>query len=231
MTIERYWDDAKVGDECVSPDLHGHRGAHQYLCRPHRRPHAGAHRRGIREDHAIRHARRARPVRPVDRRRPEDAERLPLPARHVAGLDLGLRRRRSRSATRVHVRFRVGSMRPSKSKPGWGIVVLPSELDQPARRSRPEGRASPDDPAPPASQCLRQRHAKPSPAACRHPRHRLQPLPGRPAHVALPQRDGRRRHQGRAPDRRRRGPREPLHRRRPERLLPAAEHGQAKACA
>jgi acyl dehydratase len=28
----------------------------------------------------------------------------------------------------VHVKFRVGGMRPSKSKPGWGIVVLPSEL-------------------------------------------------------------------------------------------------------
>jgi acyl dehydratase len=26
------------------------------------------------------------------------------------------------------VRFTVGSMRASKSKPGWGIVVLPSEL-------------------------------------------------------------------------------------------------------
>jgi acyl dehydratase len=28
----------------------------------------------------------------------------------------------------VHVKFSVGSMRASKSKPGWGIVVLPSEL-------------------------------------------------------------------------------------------------------
>ena len=28
----------------------------------------------------------------------------------------------------LHVKFRVGSMRASKSKPGWGIVVLPSEL-------------------------------------------------------------------------------------------------------
>ncbi|MOA55943.1 hypothetical protein D3C78_1798340 [compost metagenome] len=28
----------------------------------------------------------------------------------------------------LHVKFRVGSMRPSNSKPGWGIVVLPSEL-------------------------------------------------------------------------------------------------------
>ena len=28
----------------------------------------------------------------------------------------------------IHVRFTVGSMRVSKSKPGWGIVVLPSEL-------------------------------------------------------------------------------------------------------
>lgn len=28
----------------------------------------------------------------------------------------------------LHVKMRVGSMRPSNSKPGWGIVVLPSEL-------------------------------------------------------------------------------------------------------
>ena len=28
----------------------------------------------------------------------------------------------------LHVKMRVGAMRASKSKPGWGIVVLPSEL-------------------------------------------------------------------------------------------------------
>ena len=28
----------------------------------------------------------------------------------------------------LHVKFRVGSMRTSKSRPGWGIVVLPTEL-------------------------------------------------------------------------------------------------------
>jgi hypothetical protein len=28
----------------------------------------------------------------------------------------------------LHVTFRVGTMRASKSRPGWGIVVLPSEL-------------------------------------------------------------------------------------------------------
>lgn len=28
----------------------------------------------------------------------------------------------------LHVRFRVASMRTSKSRPGWGIVVLPTEL-------------------------------------------------------------------------------------------------------
>lgn len=28
----------------------------------------------------------------------------------------------------VHVRFSVTGVRPSKSRPGWGIVVLPSEL-------------------------------------------------------------------------------------------------------
>ena len=28
----------------------------------------------------------------------------------------------------LHVKFRIGAMRASKSRPGWGIVVLPSEL-------------------------------------------------------------------------------------------------------
>jgi acyl dehydratase len=28
----------------------------------------------------------------------------------------------------LHVKFRVGTMRASKSRPDWGIVVLPSEL-------------------------------------------------------------------------------------------------------
>jgi len=28
----------------------------------------------------------------------------------------------------LHVKFRIGSMRPSNSKPGWGIVIIPCEL-------------------------------------------------------------------------------------------------------
>jgi acyl dehydratase len=28
----------------------------------------------------------------------------------------------------LHIRFWIESMRPSKSKPGWGIVVIPAEL-------------------------------------------------------------------------------------------------------
>ena len=28
----------------------------------------------------------------------------------------------------LHVKFRVGTLRASKSKPGWGIVVMPAEL-------------------------------------------------------------------------------------------------------
>lgn len=33
-----------------------------------------------------------------------------------------------RLGDRVHVRFSVGEKRRSKSRPGWGIVILPSEL-------------------------------------------------------------------------------------------------------
>jgi acyl dehydratase len=28
----------------------------------------------------------------------------------------------------LHIRFRIGTMRPSQSRPGWGIVVIPTEL-------------------------------------------------------------------------------------------------------
>jgi acyl dehydratase len=28
----------------------------------------------------------------------------------------------------LHVKFHVGTLRASKSKPGWGIVVMPAEL-------------------------------------------------------------------------------------------------------
>jgi acyl dehydratase len=28
----------------------------------------------------------------------------------------------------LHVKFRISSMRPSNSKPGWGIVIIPCEL-------------------------------------------------------------------------------------------------------
>ena len=28
----------------------------------------------------------------------------------------------------LHIRFHIGSLRPSKSKPDWGIVVIPTEL-------------------------------------------------------------------------------------------------------
>ena len=66
-------------------------------------------------------------------------------------------------------------------------------------------------------------------AASRDPRHRLQPLSRRPVPVAMPRVHGRGGHQGRAPDPRRRRAGAPLFHRRAQRLLPAAEHGQAGA--
>ena len=67
-----------------------HRADGERLCRADRRLHAGACGRGIREDDAVRHERGARAVWPIPRRWAEDALRLPVRARHVARLDLGL---------------------------------------------------------------------------------------------------------------------------------------------
>jgi acyl dehydratase len=34
----------------------------------------------------------------------------------------------------LHIKFRIGAMRPSKSKLAWGIVVIPTELINPKRQ-------------------------------------------------------------------------------------------------
>ena len=52
----------------------------------------------------------------------------------------------------MHVKFRVGSMRASKSRPDWGIVVLPSELINQHGEVVQHGRASSDGAAPPETE-------------------------------------------------------------------------------
>ncbi|MDF3175248.1 MaoC family dehydratase [Pseudomonas sp. ER28] len=97
--IEKYWDDAREGDECISPTYTVTRErilAYADLTGDHTPVHvdeayANASHFGCLVAHGL--------------------FVLPIKVNDV-----------------LHVRMRVGAMRPSNSRPGWGIVVLPSEL-------------------------------------------------------------------------------------------------------
>ena len=163
-----------------------------------------------------------RPVRPVAHRRPENPIGLSLPARHVARLDLGLQA--ADQAGRHGARDIPRRQHAPDEAARLGHLVLPAELINQRGKVVQSGehrlmiRAVPR---------RRPSHGNPTPAAHRHPRHRLQPLSRRPFSLALPGRAGRRGDQGRTPHRRRRRPRPRDPDQWPERLLPAAEHGQA----
>ena len=160
---EKYWDDAKVGDECVSPTYTVTEERITGLRRPDRRPHARARRRGLRQAEPLRRAGRARPVRPVDRRRPEDAERLPLPARHVARLDWDFVGP-IKVGDMLHVKFQRRQHARVEEQAGLGHRRAAVGADQPARRGGAEGRAPLDD-----SGRKRRRGSLHEPKPCRSP--------------------------------------------------------------
>ena len=127
MSPERYWDDAKIGDECVSPsyvvtkerilayaDLTGdHTPVHvdeEYA----RKSHFGG---------LVAHGLFGQSI--------ADGLKTQSEYRFLPGMSLGWTwdfLGPIRVDDELHVKFRVGTLRESKSRPGWGIVVLPSEL-------------------------------------------------------------------------------------------------------
>jgi len=127
MSKERYWDDAQVGDECISPtytvtkerilayaDLTGdHTPVHvdeEYA----RNSHFGA---------LVAHGLFGLSI--------ADGLKTQSDYRFLPGMSLGWSwdfRSPIKVGDVLHVKFRVGSMRASNSKPAWGIVVLPAEL-------------------------------------------------------------------------------------------------------
>ena len=127
MNKERYWDDAQVGDECISPtytvtkerilayaDLTGdHTPVHvdeEYA----RNSHFGA---------LVAHGLFGLSI--------ADGLKTQSDYRFLPGMSLGWSwdfRSPIKVGDVLHVKFRVGSMRASNSKPAWGIVVLPAEL-------------------------------------------------------------------------------------------------------
>ena len=127
MIQEKYFDDAKVGDECVTPtytvteqvintyaDLSGdHTPVHIDEAYAKTTPF------GTRVAHGLLGLSIA------------DGLKSQADYRFLPGMSLGWQWDfvgPIRIGDTVHVKFHVSSLRPSKSRPGWGIVVLPSEL-------------------------------------------------------------------------------------------------------
>jgi acyl dehydratase len=124
---DKYWDDAVVGAECVSPPYHVTEArvlAYADLTGDHTPVHTDeAYARttpfGTRVAHGLFGLSIA------------DGLKTRSDLRFVPGMSLGWEWSfvaPIKLGDTVRVKFRVGSKRESKSKPGWGIVILPSEL-------------------------------------------------------------------------------------------------------
>jgi acyl dehydratase len=127
MAAERYWDDAKVGDEATTPsvtvtaamidtyaDVSGdHTPLHvdeEYARKSHF---------GERVAHGLLGLAVA------------DGLKCQADYRFLPGMSLGWTwdfLLPIRIGDTLHVEFRIASMRPSKSKPGWGILAIPCDL-------------------------------------------------------------------------------------------------------
>lgn len=127
MNKERYWDDAKVGDECISPTYEVTEArvmAYADLTGDNTPVHTDeAYARttpfGTRVAHGLFGLSIADGLKTISDYRFLPGMSLGWTWDFLAPIKLG---------DTLRVRFKVGSMRESKSKPGWGIVVLPSEL-------------------------------------------------------------------------------------------------------
>jgi len=127
MSPEKYWDDAKVGDECVSPTYEVSEArvmAYADLTGDHTPVHideayAKTTPFGTRVAHGLFGLSIADGLKTISDYRFLPGMSLGWTWDFLGPIKLG---------DTMHVRFQVGSLRESKSKPGWGIVVLPSEL-------------------------------------------------------------------------------------------------------
>jgi acyl dehydratase len=127
MSPEKYWDDAQVGDECISPSYEFTEArvmAYADLTGDHTPVHTDeAYAKttpfGTRVAHGLFGLSIADGLKTISEMRFVPGMSLGWEWGFVAPIKLG---------DTVRVRFRVGSKRASKSKPGWGIVILPSEL-------------------------------------------------------------------------------------------------------
>jgi acyl dehydratase len=126
MTEEKYWDDAKVGDECVSPSV----TVTQAMVDTYAELTGDFTPIHVDEEYAKTSHYGARIAHGLFGLSLADGLKTRSEYRFLPGLSLGWNwdfKRPIFPGDTLHVKFRVASMRPTK-KPDWGIVVLPSEL-------------------------------------------------------------------------------------------------------
>jgi acyl dehydratase len=124
---ERCWDDAREGDECVSPTFtvtEAHINTFADLTGDHTPVH-------VDEDYAKTTPFGTRVAHGLLGLSIADGLKTQSDYRFLPGMSLGWTWdfvRPIEIGDTLHVKFRVASKRASRSRPDWGIVVLPSEL-------------------------------------------------------------------------------------------------------
>lgn len=127
MTTERYWDDAREGDEGVSPTV-TITGEMIDMYADVSGDHTPLH---VDEDYARKSHFGERVAHGLLGLAVADGLKCQSDYRFLPGMSLGWTwdfLQPIRIGDTLHVKFRVASMRPSKSKPDWGIVIIPTEL-------------------------------------------------------------------------------------------------------
>lgn len=127
MASEKYWDDAKVGDEAVSPTV-AVTAAMIDMYAEVSGDHTPLH---VDEEYARKSHFGQRVAHGLLGLAVADGLKCQSEYRFLPGMSLGWTwdfLLPIKIGDTLHVKFRIASMRPSKSKPGWGIVVIPTEL-------------------------------------------------------------------------------------------------------
>jgi len=126
MASELYWDDAKVGDECTSPSV----TVTEAMVNTYAEMTGDFTPVHVDEEYARTTPFGTRVAHGLLGLSLADGLKTQSDYRFVPGMSLGWTwdfKGPIKLGDTVHVKFRVASMRPVK-RPGWGIVVLPSEL-------------------------------------------------------------------------------------------------------
>jgi len=127
MAGERYWDDAKLGDEVITPSITV-TGAMIDEYADVSGDHTPLH---VDEEYARKSHFGQRVAHGLLGLAVTDGLKCQADYRFIPGMSLGWNwdfLLPIRIGDTLHVKFRIGSMRPSKSKPGWGILNIPCEL-------------------------------------------------------------------------------------------------------